>query len=211
MGVEVVLRVHIKLIIIVFLLMSIVACEANNKKELTSILHTSFESIYSVRFSKIFPHTEEILNSCIQSSDKPCLDVYHRFKKAKNTILVFPADKALGATLDIIEKACVSEDEVMANDVCYGGLMSLYFYNTPELDAKVLARIKKYPKKIKNVIFNYYFYWFCNRPDVNVWIHYTSTVDVEWKPNKLKKQSILGMFKKDINECDDKPWVLRSF
>ncbi len=211
MGVEVVLRVHIKLIIIVFLLMSTVACEANNnkKKELISMLQTSFEGITSVKFSKIFPHMERSLNACIQSRDKLCLMVYHRFKQGKSTILSLPADQALDATLDIIEKACVSVNDLTTQDHCYGGLMSLYFYNTPELDAKILARIKKYPKKIKNVIFNYDFYWYCNRPNVNVWIDYTSTVDVEWKPNKLKKQVILDIFRKTIDEFENEPWVLR--
>ena len=189
---------HIKLFITVFLSMSIVACEVNNnkKKELTSILQTSFGRIYYARFALDFPYTERTLHRCIQSLNKPCLKAYNLFKKAKITLLSLPADQALDGTLDIIERACVSEDELTANNICYGGVMSLYFYNTSELDAKILARIKKYPKKIKSLIFNYYFYWFCNRPDVNVWINYISTVDVEWRPNKLKKQitHILGFY-----------------
>ena len=50
MGVEVVLRIHIKLIITFFLVMSVTACKAYNNKErkLISVLETSFEFRYEL-------------------------------------------------------------------------------------------------------------------------------------------------------------------
>lgn len=201
---------HIRIIITVVFSIYIISCKviANEQEDLTFILQTSFGNVYFGKHGLEYPYTEEHLNSCIQRNDKPCLDVYDRVMEGKNTIISLPANKALDTTLDIIESACLSKNEDIANYVCYGGIMSLYFYNSHEQDTKILARVKKYSKKIQSLIFNGEFYWFRNRPDKNVWIKYISVANIDFSHSN-NKQYIADAFKKTMDELDDKPWVLR--
>lgn len=200
----------IKLVILVVYLGSIISCtvEMNEQQNLTPILQPAFDSIYLARHSLEFPHTKSDLNRCSQYKNNKCLTIYDRVMEAKNTILSLSASNALDATLDIIEKTCLSKDEKIANITCYGGIMSLYFYYSPEQDAKIIARVKKYPKKVRNIIFNNEFFWHYNRPDSNVWIDYISVADVEWDFAK-QKQYIADMFRRSFDEVDNEPWVLR--
>ncbi len=140
----------------------------------------------------------------------PCLDAFRCVKEAKKTIESLSDSKALDATLDIIEATCLSKNETTANFTCFGGIMSLYFYNSPDQDAKILARVKRYPKTIRNMIFNNEFYWFHNRPNFNSWISYIATADVDWEYT-MQKQHITDMFKIGIEEVDGlyEPWVHR--
>jgi len=114
----------------------------------------------------------------------------------------------LVVTLDIIEQSCLLEDEAAAKNICYGGLMSLYFYSSSVQDRMIFSRIKKYPKAIKNIIFNHDFLWYHNRPEYFVWIDYISIIDIDWEQD-TQKQFVLDMFKKNINQLDGEPWVLR--
>lgn len=204
-----ILQKHTKAILIGLFLMLLTSCKSTNdeQKDLTPILQASFQKIYYAKFALDFPHTEHALSNCVEYKNKSCLKVYKYFKEGKDTLLSLSANKSLELTLDIIEQACLSEDENMALNICYGGLMSLYFYNSPIQDHQIFSRIKKYPKAIKSIIFNYGFLWYHNRPNYNAWVNYISTVDIDWKRNK--KQFILGMFKKNINQVDGEPWVLR--
>ncbi len=188
----------------------IVSCKAvtNEQQDLTFILQTSFNEIYLAKYGLDYPHSERSLNRCIQYDDKQCLYTYNQVVEGKKTILSLPESKALEATLDIIERSCLSKYENIANCTCYGGIMSLYFYNSLEQDAKILARVKKYPKKIRNMIFNNDFYWYYNRPDHKVWVDYISVTDVDWEYKNQKKR-ISDMFRKSIEEIDEEPWVLR--
>lgn len=182
----------------------------NEQQELVSILKASFESIYLAKGGLEYPHSKETLDACVQSNDRPCLDAFHHVKAAKNTIVSLSDKRALDATLDIIEETCLAEDDSNSNFTCYGGMMSLYFYNSPEQDAKILARVKNYPQKIRNMIFNNEFYWYHNRPNVNLWIDYIATAEVDWKYD-VQKQYVSDMFKKGIEEIDSpiEPWVNR--
>ncbi len=198
---------YIQFIIAVVFSLTIISCENNNNKQesLTSVLEKSFGDIYLARYGLEYPSTEEHLNNCIQNSYKPCLDVYNRVIKGKKTIISLPADKALDATLDIIEQACILKDDNSANITCHGGIMSLYFYNSHEQDTKILSRVKKYPKEIQSLIFGNYFYWFHNRPDHIAWINYiVAEIDLDYE-----KRIITDKFRISIDELDDKPWVLR--
>jgi hypothetical protein len=181
----------------------------NNKQQnLTYILRTSFDKIYLAKGGLEYPHTKQSLNRCIQYNDAQCLDTYNQVLNGKETIKSLADNQTLEATLDIIEEACLSKNEDIANFTCYGGIMSLYFYNTPEQDEKIRARIKKYPKTIKSLIFNHSFYWYQNRPNPNEWIDYVSTLDIEWE-NTLQKEYLVDLFKKNFSDIDDDPWVLR--
>jgi hypothetical protein len=180
----------------------------NQQQDLTYLLQTSFEKIYLAKYGLNYPHTKNSLSRCVQYDNRPCLDCYHQVAEGKNTIESLADSKALVTTLDIIERACLSKSERISNFVCYGGIMSLYFYNSPEQDAKIRARIKKYPKKVRNKIFNSDFFWYYNRPDFNVWTTYISAVDVDWK-HETQKQHISELLKKNIEDVDEEPWVLR--
>ena len=111
------LRTHIKLIATVFLLICITACGRSDtkQKELTSVLQTSFDCIYYAKYALDFPHTEHALKKCIQYNNKPCINVYNLFIEGKSTLLSLSPDKTLDITLDIIENACLSKDELIAN------------------------------------------------------------------------------------------------
>jgi hypothetical protein len=182
--------------------------ESNKQKKLTPILYDSFEQIYYAKYALDFPHTKSALNNCIEYKNKPCLEVYKQFKEGKNSILSLSDNKSLAATLDIIEKTCLSQTQAMENNICYGGLMSLYFYNSSEQDQKIFKRINKYPKAIKNIIFNNDFLWFHNRPKNSYWINYITTLDVDWAQDG-QKQFVLNMLKRNINQIEGEPWVLR--
>lgn len=205
-----ILQIYTKATLVVFFLMPLTSCKLpnNKQKDLTPILQASFERIYYAKYALDFPHTEQALSNCTEYKNEPCLEVYKHFKEGKDTLLSLSANKSLVVTLDIIEQACLSEDETMANNICYGGLMSLYFYNSSAQDHKIFLRIKKYPKAIKSIIFNHEFLWYHNRPKYNAWINYISIVDIDWEQDS-QKQFILGMFKKNINQVDGEPWVLR--
>lgn len=205
-----ILKKHTKIILVGIFLMLLTSCKLinNNQKDLTPILQASFEQIYYAKYALDFPHTKRALSHCIEYKNKPCLEVYKYFKEGKDTLLSLSSNKALVVTLDIIEQACLSEDESMANNICYGGLMSLYFYNSSDQDHKIFSRIKKYPKAIKNIIFNHEFFWYHNRPKYHAWINYISIVDIDWEEDS-QKQFILHMFKKNINQVGGEPWVLR--
>lgn len=156
----------------------------------------------------ISPHTENALNHCVEYNNEPCIKVYKHFKDAKNTLLSLSSDKSLTATLNIIEQACLSKEENMATNICYSGIMSLYFYDSPEQNAVIFKRMREYPKAIKNIVFNHNFLWFHNRPSYINWNDYISMLDIEWV-RKNKKQSIMTQFKKSIDEVGGEPWVLR--
>jgi hypothetical protein len=123
------LAVNYGIIIFSFMLFFVCSSEANSKeqKDLKLILETSFENIYLGKAGLEYPYTEEHLKRCIKLNDKACLRVYKRVEKGKKTITSLSASSALDATLDIIETACLSKDENVANFVCYGGIMSLIF------------------------------------------------------------------------------------
>jgi hypothetical protein len=60
------------------------------------------------------------------------------------------------------------------------------------------------------MIFNNQFYWYHNRPNVNLWIDYIATAGVDWKYD-VQKQYVSDLFKKGIEEVDgpNEPWVNR--
>lgn len=203
-----ILSVSIKVIIALIFSLLIGSCEANNKpkKDLPSILRTSFDRLFLAENGLESPYTEDDLNDCIERNYKPCLDIVNVVEDAKKTILSLPADEALDTTLDIIKSACLSQDEATANITCYGGIMSLYFYHSPKQDTKILARIKKYPKEIRNLIFNDQFYWYYNRPTHQVWIDYLSIADIDWE-DENQKRFISDMFNKSIDDLEKKHWI----
>jgi len=129
--------------------------------------------------------------------------------EAKSKLKSLRPTKALTNTLDMIAKACVSKDENVSNFICYGGLISLYMYDTAKQDALILSRIKTYPKKVRSLIFNYHFYWIHNRPNPLIWIDYVLTADLDWQ-DSYQKQFIADEFKKTISEIDVEPWALRD-
>lgn len=196
-------------IFVLFLVLSL-SCNAvnNEQKDLELNLLKSFDHIYLAKFGLDFPKTVDTLNRCIQYNDKQCLKAYNEVMEGKKKIQSVASTHALEITLDIIEKACLSKDEKLANFTCYGGIMSLYFYNSPEYDAKILERIKIYPKKIRNMIFDNEFYWFYNRPNKDVWINVVSMMDVDWV-NNTYKEHILSLFRKNIEEVKGETWVLK--
>lgn len=202
------ITVLVRTIIFVLFLIPSFSCNAVNseQKTLEYILPKSFEQIYLAKFGLDFPKTVDTLNRCIQYNDKQCLKAYNEVTEGKRTLQSVSSSHALETTLNIIEKSCLSKDENLANFTCYGGIISLYFYNSPEQDAKILERIKIYPKKIKNMIFDNEFYWFYNRPNKDVWINAVSTMDVDWEDDTYK-QYILSLFRKSIEEVKGETWV----
>jgi len=187
-------------------------CKVPNseQQDLTFVLETSFEKISLAKYGLNYPHTKHSLDRCIEYNDRECLDTYHQVAENKNTIqsLAQTNSKSLATTLDIIESACLSKNENIANFVCYGGIMSLYFYDSPEQDAGIRARIKKYPKEIRNRIFNNNFFWYSNRPDVDAWVTYISVAVVDWSDESQKRYTA-DRFKKRIEEIDEDAWVRR--
>ncbi|VAW58245.1 hypothetical protein MNBD_GAMMA11-2818 [hydrothermal vent metagenome] len=190
----------------------IAGCNASEKSDLRDVLEKSFEDIYLAKHGMEYPYSKDRLNSCVKNNYKPCLNVYHRVIDAKNTIVSQVSGEsqgiALGITLDIIESACLSKDENVANFICYGGIMSLYFYNSPEKDKYILSRLKKLPEKIRTLIFNSDFFWYYNRPNRDLWIRYIAVADVNWESDGRMK-FVSDMFNKNISEVDGDPWVLR--
>lgn len=185
-------------------------CKAlnNQQKDLEAILKKSFEQIYVAKFGLDYPYTVDMLNNCIKYNDKQCLKSYNSVLAGKKMILSISSVKALQATLDIIERACLLKDDDVANFACYGGIMSFYFYTSPEQDAKILNRIKMYPKNIRNIIFGDEFFWFYNRPNKDIWITAISTMDIDWKSD-IRKKTALSLFGKNIEEVKDETWVLK--
>lgn len=194
----------------------IVACNTHSKVEqkdqqsLTLTLKKSFKNIYFAKGGLEYPHTKETLNACINSNDKPCLRVFKRVQEGKKTLKALSDPDTLNTTLDIIEETCLSGEDSMAMFTCYGGIMSFYFYSDPAQDAKILSRIKQFPKTIRNMIFNDEFYWYSNRPDAEPWINYIATAEVDWK-YKTQKRRISDLFNKTIEEAKGAraPWVQR--
>lgn len=205
-----VFRRCIKVILSGLLLVSLSSCSAakNKQYDLTPTLQASFEKIYYAKYALEFPHTESALNNCVEYNNNPCLDVFKQFKDGKKIIMSLASDKSLHATLDIIEKACLSEEPTMKDNICYGGLMSLYFYNSREKDRVIFNRIKKYPSKIKDIVFNNGFLWFHNRPKNKIWVDYISELDIEWKQS-TQKDFVMKIFKTKIGQIDGDPWVFR--
>lgn len=187
-----------------------VGCNASSKQqpELRAILEKSFEKIYLATNGLEYPSSLSMLNNCIKHNDEGCLKSYNEVLAGKKMIKSVPPVNALDATLDIIESACLSKDKNLANSICYGGILSLYFYDTPEQDSKILSRIKIYPKKIKSIIFGTDFFWFYNRPNKAVWINAISSMDINWR-NDIHKQHTLDQFNKGIVEFKDRTFVMK--
>jgi hypothetical protein len=185
-------------------------CMADDKqqKDLEAHLKKSFGLIYLATNGLEYPVLVSNLNNCIKHNDKECLEVYNLVLEGKKMIQSVSSMKALDATLTIIEKACLSKEEELANFTCIGAILSLYFYTSPEQDARILNRVKNYPKKIKNLIFHRDFYWAHNRPDKDVWIREVSKMDVDWH-NDIHKKRTLALFKKSLAEMKDKTWVAK--
>lgn len=200
----------VKTIIAALFLVISFNCNAvnNEQKNLELILLKSFDQIYLAKFGLDFPKTVDTLNRCFQYNDKQCLKAYNEVMEGKKSIQSVSSALALETTLDIIEKSCLSKDEKLANFTCYGGIISLYFYNSPEQNDKILERIKIYPKKIRNMIVDNEFYWFYNRPNKGEWINLVSTMDVDWV-NNTYKQHVLSLFRKSIKEVKGDTWVAK--
>lgn len=176
-------------------------CVAADKpqKDLEAFLQKSFNLIYFATNGLDYPGSVHALNNCIKYKAKECLEVYNLVLEGKKMIKSVSSPKALDTTLDIIERACLSEDEKLANSICGGGILSLYFYTSPEQDAKILSRIKIYPKKVRNIIFYRDFYWFYNRPNKAAWIRAIPEMDIDWEYS-LDKKILLDLFNKDISK-----------
>lgn len=194
----------------------------NEREEQLYYLQLSFADIYLAKKDLELPSTEIGLRRCYRFKKmlkgSSCQDANLLYMDGVGIITTITnpdetsfthltANKALKMTLDIIERACVSKYEAIANDICYGGIMSLYFYTTPQQDAKILAHVKQYPKKIRNLIFNEHFYWFHNRPYRGVWTDYISKADIDFEYKNHKKK-ILNLFRKRIDELEEPPWVV---
>lgn len=208
---------YIQITITVILSFFIISSKADNseRENLAFILHEAFDGLAVVRDDlSSFPSNEDHLQQCIQYNLIRCMDNYRSVQAAVDSISSLPTDEALDVTLEIIGRACVAEDGISLHYFCNGGIMSLYFYTTPEQDAEILAHVKQYPKQIQNFIFNDHFYWFHNRPDKEVWIDYISAADIDFK-HKNQKKTISNLFRKRIDEMHKKfgdtvftPWVL---
>ncbi len=185
-------------------------CMAAEKeqKDLETLLKKSFSLIYLATNGLDYPVSVSNLNHCIKYNDKECLRTYKVVLEGKKMIKSVSSMKSLDTTLDIIEKACLSKDEYLANSICDGAILSLYFYTSPEQDAKLLNRIKSYPKKIRSTIFFRDFYWPHNRPNKDVWLRAIPAMDIDWEYS-LSKDVLLALFKKDISEMKDKTWVAK--
>jgi len=209
-----VLQKGTKFIAFVGLLASLASCDlisnkaSNKQKDLTPILQASFEKLYYAKYALDFPHTESALSNCVHYNNELCLEVYKQFQEGRKALLSVSSDKALVATLDIIEQACLSKEQSMASNICYGGIMSLYFYNSSNQDAVIFSRVSEYSKAINNIIFNHDFLWFHNRPNNINWHDYVSKLQINWEPSG-QKQFVLNSLKKNINQIDGEPWVLR--
>ena len=203
-----------KIILISSLVFITSSCTSANEKndDVVSTLNSSLSVISLARLGLEFPHTDEQLEICIKHESKGCVDVYNNVKEAKKTILSLPADETLKTTLNIIEETCVSEDPEVIYGICYGGLMTLYFYDSPAQDKIILERISQFPNIIKELTFNNELYWFHNRPKPNLWVEYLSTLDITWEREPgLQKEFVINRFKKSISEVEDEdPWVLRE-
>ncbi len=173
------------------------------------ILQQSFEQIYLAKYGLNYPHTKHSLDRCIKHNDQQCLVVYQQVIEGRNKIESMSDNNTLETTLNIIERTCTSNNEHIANFVCYGGIMSLFFYDSAEEDEKILSRIREFPERIRKLIFNSEFYWFYNRPDKSIWINYISALEIDWE-DKRQKQFILELFEKSITDIDGEPWVLRQ-
>ncbi len=192
-------------------LMASCGCIAADKQQqdLEGLLQKSFDQIFLAIGGLEYPYTVKQLNYCVKYNDKDCLRAYKHVLEGKKNIKAVASMKALETTLDLIEKDCLSKDEELAKFTCFGAILSLYFYALPAQDVKILNRMKIYPKKLKNIIFNYNFYWFYNRPNKDLWISAVSTMDIDWE-YKTDKQDTLDMFKKDITELHDKTFIVRD-
>jgi len=203
-----------KILLISVFAILITSCNSKAEKQqnsdLTSQLQASFKTIYLTRFSKDYPRSDAYLDNCEKYNNEKCLELYNQVKETKKAILSLPPEQALIETLNIIESACTSEDSDIANSVCYGGLMSLYFYDSKEQDELIFERIKEYPVEVKNIAFHYNFFWFNNRPEPQKWIDYISTLDIDWQwDTGVQKKAVIDRFGKNIDDViDDLPWML---
>jgi hypothetical protein len=185
-------------------------CMAVDKqqKELEAYLQKAFYLIYLAVDGLEYPDSVSNLNDCVKTKDVACLRTHKSVLEGKKMIKSIASTKVLDTTLDIIEKTCPSKDEEQANAMCDGGITSLYFYTLPEQDAKILNRIKNYPKRIRKTIFRHDQFWFYNRPNKDAWINAVSTMDVDWN-NDLHKKRTLDLFRKSLAEMKDKTWVAK--
>lgn len=202
--------VYFIIIIIVMSFFIISGGDENKKNNLAMVLKDAFSGIYLARFSKDYPFTNDVLYYCIKNDNKLCLKIYHRVTNAKNTIISHASDESLEITLDIIESECLikdgSQDGSQAFVYCYGGIMSLYFYNSSENDKYIKSRLKGYSKELILLIFDHNYLWYYNRPDSDLWVKYIEKVDVNWEYNGRVKD-LIEIFNKDISEARGEPWV----
>lgn len=194
--------------VFIFLLVLGFGCNASNSEadNVDIFLAKAFNKIYLSTNGLEYPNTVRTLNHCIKYNDSECLESYNIVLSGRKMIRSVSSMKALETTLDIIERTCLSKDENLANNTCYGGIISLYFYTSSEQDAKILNRIKTYHKDILNIIFGSEFFWFYNRPNKDAWVNAISAMDIDWK-NDIHKQITLNLFRKSIEAVKDKTWV----
>ncbi|HED35082.1 MAG TPA: hypothetical protein ENJ08_12865 [Gammaproteobacteria bacterium] len=198
--------VHLIMAIVVVCFLFFSGGDENKKINLMTVLKKSFSDIYVSRFSKDYPFTNNILYYCIKNNYAPCLRLYHQVKDAKNTIISYASDESLEITLDIIESECLVKNDPQSSMNCYGGIMSLYFYNSLENDKYILSRFEKYPGEINFLIFDFNFLWYYNRSDSDLWIRYVENADINWEYDGRVK-NLIEMFNKDISEVRGEPWV----
>ena len=149
-----------------------------------------FRSLYLGEFAKHYPHSAEMLEICKTYKGEDCLGPYEKVKTAKQHLLEMKSRQTLLATLDIIKFSCQSPDEVQANFVCHGALMSLYFYPEAEYDAEIFEFIKSLSPSMQSLIFNRYFNWFINRPNATQWVDYLNTTNIDWEHDGSKEQTL---------------------
>lgn len=161
---------------------------ASNKQEQT--LEETLSVLFSANFAKHFPRSKEQFDNCVDFQDPMCLEPFNGVIEAKKRITSLPRQETLEKTLAIISRSCLSENEVEANYLCYGALISLYFYDSKKEDAFIFEKIRSMSKELQSIVFNYNFSWFQNRKSPDVWMAYLDTADIDWKYPASKEVAI---------------------
>lgn len=195
------MNISIRLLFTIIVAGTICSCgqegASDSQPKLANTLHSDFSAMYMAAHGRDFPSSKAKLADCKKANNAACLDVFGSVQAASESLRAIRSIETLRESLAIIESSCLSKNEEIANYVCYGGIISLYFFNDVAEDELILKTVENYPKTIRNIIFNNSFAWQENRPDEQLWINYIDSADIDWKTNDTKSVTTELFSKKD--------------
>ena len=129
-------------------------------------LDDAYERVYLSMFAIDFPPSRAAFSDCERNRVARCLELVERAKEGKRALL--SRSTALDDTLNTIASTCDGDERM---EVCLGAVVSLYFFGSPDEDARILRMFVAADRLVQQKMLGPApFSWHANRPTPDRWL-----------------------------------------